>query len=59
MDLSCKNTEITLWQHHIKYVCYRIFEENLYCENLLVFFCFLLHFREYGLLEIIQNTENI
>lgn len=40
MDLSCKNTEITLWQHHIKYVCYRIFEENLYCENLLVFLSF-------------------
>lgn len=41
MGLSCKNTEITLWQHHIKYVCYRIFEENLYCENLLVFLFFI------------------
>lgn len=41
MDLSCKNTEITLWQHHIKYICYRIFEENLYCENIQVFFSFL------------------
>ena len=44
MDLSCKNTEITLWQHHIKYVCYRIFEENLYCENLLVFLSFFFFF---------------
>lgn len=54
MDLPSKNTEITLWHHHIKCICYRIFEKkkNLYCENILVFIAC----REYGLLEIIQDT---
>lgn len=54
MDLPSKNTDITLWQHHIKCICYRTFgKKNLSCENTLVFIAF----RDYGLLEILQNTE--
>lgn len=56
MDLSSKNTEITLWQHHIKYICYRICQKKIYTVKT---YEDLLHFREYGLLEIIQDTENI
>lgn len=39
MDLSSNNNEITVWQHHIKCICYRIFEKNLYCDYILVFHC--------------------
>lgn len=36
MDLSSKNTEITLWQH-IKYICTEFLEKTCNCENILVF----------------------
>lgn len=50
MDLPSKNTEITLWQLHIKCIYYKFLKKKPMWTHT-SFYCM------YGLLEIIQDTE--